>query len=75
MSDGSGVTGMETMRNGDGVYSACRCDISSDFCILPNTVGDTCSYMVLHPCIMSGSYSSYCEISDSKKVESVILSS
>ena len=31
------------------------CDISSDLCILPDTIGDACSHVVLHPCIMSGS--------------------
>ena len=51
-----------------------RCDISSDLCILPDTIGDACSHVVLHPRIMSGSCSFYCEVSDSQKVESVILS-
>ena len=49
----------------NGVYSACRCDISSDLCFLPDTIGNACSHMVLYPCIMSGSCSIYCEISDS----------
>ena len=46
----------------NGVYSACRCDISSDLCILPDAIGDACSHVVLHPRIMSGSRSFYCEV-------------